>query len=74
MYQAMAIEHLEKALKYWDRIIKITRSIYNDMPLVHYSEQDGKDWKENDNLRFHWEYLRKDVLKDIEIAKHAKDF
>ena len=41
------------------------------MPLVHYSEQDGKSWKENDNLRFHWALLRNDVNNDIEIAKNA---
>lgn len=46
--------------------------MYNDMPLVHYSELDAKPWQQNDHLRFHWEYLRTDVLKDIEIAKNAK--
>ena len=64
-----AIAHLEKGLEYWDKVIAITRPLYNDMPLVHYSEQDGKSWQENDHLRFHWELLRPDVAKDIEIAK-----
>jgi len=41
------------------------------MPLVHLSEQDGKPWIENDNLRFHWKTLRPDVLRDIEIAKKS---
>ena len=36
-----AIDHLTRALQYWDKVIKITRPIYKDMPLVHYSEQDG---------------------------------
>jgi hypothetical protein len=66
-----AVRHLENALSYWDTVVSITRPIYNDMPLVHYSEQDGKSWKENDHLRFHWELLRPDVVKDIEIAKNA---
>lgn len=66
-----AIEHLENALKFWDVVISITRPLYNDMPLVHYSEQDGKGWKENDHLRFHWELIRPDVAKDIEVAKNA---
>jgi hypothetical protein len=66
-----AIKHLENALLYWDIVVKITRPIYNDMPLVHYSEQDGKPWKENDHLRFHWEKLRPDVARDIDIAKSA---
>jgi len=67
-----AVEHLENALQFWDVVISITRPLYNDMPLVHYSEQDGKSWKENDHLRFHWELIRPDVAKDVEIAKGAK--
>jgi hypothetical protein len=63
-----AIHYLDRALKYWDQVIKITRPIYKDMPLVHYSEQDSKPWQENDHLRFHWEYLRKDVANDIQMA------
>jgi hypothetical protein len=66
-----AIKRLENALRYWDEVVNITRPLYNDMPLVHYSEQDGKHWKENDHLRFHWELLRGDVAKDIEIARNA---
>jgi hypothetical protein len=34
------------------------------MPLTHYSEED-------DDRRFHWERLRSEVAKDIEIAKKA---
>ncbi|MES1197736.1 MAG: hypothetical protein ABUL41_00475, partial [Chitinophagaceae bacterium] len=64
-----AIDHLQEALQYWDKVIGITRPLYNDMPLVHYSEQDGKNWKENYQLLFHWEKLRPDVARDIEIAK-----
>jgi hypothetical protein len=66
-----AIKYLENALHFWDTVISITRPIYQDMPLVHYSEQDGKSWKENDHLRFHWELLRPDVVKDIEIARDS---
>ncbi|MGE5944556.1 MAG: glycoside hydrolase family 20 zincin-like fold domain-containing protein [Flavobacteriales bacterium] len=65
----LAVTHLKNALSHWDNIIEITRPIYNDMPLVHYSENNGKTWQENDNLRFHWTLLRKDVLKDIDVAK-----
>ena len=66
-----AVKRLENALRYWDEVVSITRPLYNDMPLVHFSEQDGKPWKENDHLRFHWELLRPEVAKDIEIAKNA---
>ena len=66
-----AVKHLENALKYWDVVISITRPIYNDMPLVHYSEQNGVRTKENQQLTFHWEKLRPDVAKDVETAKNA---
>ncbi|CAN5286666.1 hypothetical protein BH23BAC1_BH23BAC1_41400 [soil metagenome] len=60
-----AINHLEKALQYWDEVIEITGPIYNDMPLTHYSEED-------DSRRFHWEILRSEVARDVDIAKNAK--
>jgi hypothetical protein len=66
-----AIKHLDNALKYWDEIVSITRPIYNDMPLVHYSEQNGVRSEENKHLTFHWEKIRPGVAKDIEIAKNA---
>ena len=69
-----AITHLEKGLQYWDNVISITRPLYNDMPLVHYSEMDGTSgtrWKEFDHMRFHWELIRTDVANDIEIAKES---
>ncbi|MBA2761069.1 MAG: hypothetical protein H0U39_03745 [Segetibacter sp.] len=59
-----AVRHLEEALRFWDVVVGITRPIYNDMPLTHYSEQ-------NDKLRFHWEILRPEVAKDLEIAKNT---
>ena len=68
-----AISHFKKALAYWDEVIRITRPIYKDMPLVHYSEQGGVRTKENQYLEFHWEKLRPDVAKDIDIAKNAKE-
>jgi hypothetical protein len=66
-----AIGHLENAFKYWDVVINITRPIYNNMPLVHYSEQNGVRSKENQYLEFHWEKLRPDVAKDVETARNA---
>ena len=67
-----AIKHLQKALEYWDNLISITRPLYKNMPLVHLSQQGGKESKENFYLTFHWEKIRPDVAKDIEIAKQAK--
>jgi hypothetical protein len=71
-FKIESISHLENALRYWDEVIAITQPLYNEMPLVHLSEQDGKHWKENDHLRFHWALLRPNVMKDIETARGAK--
>lgn len=67
-----AVQYLERSLSYWDTVVSITRPIYKDMPLVHFTEQNGNRSKENDQLRFHWEKLRAEVAKDIELAKMAK--
>ena len=66
-----AVIHLQQALAYWDTIVSITRPVYNDMPLVHYSEQNGVRSKENQRLMFHWEKIRPDVAKDVETARNA---
>ena len=68
----LAIQHLKAALRYWDAVVAITRPLYNDMPLVHLTEQKGQTWAENNKLRFHWEKLRPDVAKDVEIAEKAR--
>lgn len=66
-----AIKYLQNALRYWDEVVRITRPLYTDMPLVHYSEQNGVRSEENKHLTFHWEKLGPDVAKDIETAKNA---
>lgn len=63
-----SINHLEKALGYWDKVIEITRPIYKDMPLTHYN---GSSYNRNDNNLFHWARIRPEVAFDIEIAKNA---
>lgn len=66
-----AIKYLERALRYWDEVVSITDPLYNDMPLVHYSEQNGVRSEENRHLTFHWRKIRPDVAGDIETAKAA---
>ena len=66
-----AIKHLQMALTYWDNIISITKPLYKNMPLVHLSQQGGKESRENFYLTFHWEGSRPDVARDVEIAQKA---
>lgn len=63
-----AITHLNRAVEYWDTVIKITRPIYRDMPLTHYN-RNSRD--ENDDNLFHWARIRDQVAQDVEIARRA---
>lgn len=64
-----AISHLQKALEYWDEVIKITRPIYKDMRLTHYNHNS---FDANDDNFFHWALIRDEVAKDVEIARNSK--
>jgi hypothetical protein len=61
-----AIDHLQRALGFWDEVIKITRPIYRDMPLTHYN---GNSRDANNNNLFHWALIRDQVARDVEIAR-----
>jgi hypothetical protein len=69
--QKAAIEHLQRALSYWDEVIKITRPIYADMPLTAYN---GNSRDANPNNLFHWARVRDEVARDVEIARGQNSF
>jgi hypothetical protein len=64
-----AIEHLTRALGYWDELIRITRPIYKDMKLTHYN---GNSFDANPDNLFHWERIRPEVAADIEVARGSQ--
>jgi hypothetical protein len=64
--QQAAVEHLQRALGYWDEVIGITRPIYRDMPLTAYN---GNSRDANPDNLFHWARIRNEVAHDIEIAR-----
>lgn len=67
-----AVKHLENSLHFWDRVVAITRPIYNDMPLAAYNYPHQGSLEGIDiHRRFHWEKLRPEVAKDVIIAKNA---
>ena len=70
--QRQAVTQLETALQDWDRVIRITRPLYNDMPLTHLSEQNGVRSKENALLCWHWSMTRPAVARDVEIARQSR--
>jgi len=63
-----AVEHLTRAVQYWDEVVKITRPIYKGMPLTHYNHNG---FVANDDNLFHWALIRDEVAADVEIAKRA---
>ncbi|MCG6912461.1 hypothetical protein LJE86_00935, partial [bacterium BMS3Abin03] len=67
--QDEAIQHLKKALGYWDKVIEITRPIYKDMPLTHYNHNF---FTANKNNLFHWALIRDEVARDVDIALAGK--
>ncbi len=69
--KTLAVKYLEKALRYWDEVVKISQPLYNEMPLVHFSEQKKMTKEEINKLRFHWSIVRKEVANDVSIAKDA---
>jgi hypothetical protein len=64
-----AIDHLQRALGYWDEVVKITRPIYRDMRLTHYN---NNFFVANDNNLFHWALIRDQVAQDVEIARNSR--
>lgn len=67
--QQEAIEHLQKALGYWDEVVKISRPIYRDMKLTHYNHNF---FEANDDNLFHWALIRDEVAQDVEIARNSQ--
>ncbi len=66
--QRAAVEHLRRALGYWDEVVGITRPLYRDMRLTHYNHNFFVP--NNDNL-FHWARIRAEVAEDVAIAERA---
>jgi hypothetical protein len=67
-----AIRQLQQSLVYWDNVIGITAPLYKKMPLVHLSQQGGKETPADFYNTFHWSDLRSEVVKDVQAAKEAK--
>jgi hypothetical protein len=60
-----AIQFLEKCLGHWDQVIAFTKDRYNPTPHVA-TQRYGEEFTE-----FSWEFLRPQVVRDIEIAKSS---
>jgi hypothetical protein len=70
-FKQEAVIPLEKALTFWNEVVKISTPLYKEMPLVHFSEDKNLSKEQLKAMRFHWKNLQNEVAKDIEIAKSA---
>jgi len=68
IFHPSAVAHLQKALDYWDAVIRITRPLYKDMKLTAYN---GNSFDANPNNLFHWALVRDQVASDVAVAKAA---
>jgi hypothetical protein len=59
------IAHLQKSLLHWDDLIAVTKPLYKEMRLTHYNHNF---FYANDNNFFHWSKIRKEVVKELEVA------
>ena len=66
-----SIQHLEKALDYWQEVVNITSKYFDGMPLLHF----GDRYNNGGDLRrlsiFSWANLTDEVRNDIEIAQES---
>ena len=58
--RAAAVEHLTRALAWWDELVRVTEPVYRVMPLAHLHHE---------NRMFHWKLLRPAVVRDVELAR-----
>ena len=63
-----AIGHLRQAVAYWTQLSTVTRPLYRDMKLTHYN---GNSFDANPDNLFHWERIRDEVARDVEVAVAA---
>ncbi len=65
----IAVNHLNNALNYWDKVIETSASYFDEMPLLHF----GDNFIEEDFVRpvemFSWKNFRDQVVRDIEYVR-----
>jgi hypothetical protein len=64
-----AISYLQSAQANWSLLSARTRPIYRDMKLTHYN---GNSFDANPDNLFHWDRLRAEVARDVDIAVAAR--
>ena len=67
-FKLRAIANLERSVAIWNLLAAQLSLIYRDMKLTHYN---GNSFDANPDNLFHWQRIRAEVARDVEIAVAA---
>jgi hypothetical protein len=68
-FRQSSIEHLEKALTHWDKVIEYSSPYLDEIPLIHFGDAFITIPFKHSIKKFSWKNFRSEVEHDIEIAK-----
>jgi hypothetical protein len=57
-----AVRWLEKATENWKRVVQVTRPVYQPMPLMHFTHDEGGEY-------FHWSVIEEEVIGELDWLK-----
>ncbi len=60
-----AVQNLERAAENWRELVIITQSVYQPMPLMHYTHNGG-------NRYFHWSVVENEVLSELNQLRNLE--
>jgi hypothetical protein len=60
-FHSNAIKWLEKSAENWNDVVKVTREVYDPVPLLHYNYTNRE--------YFHWSEMQKEVTAELEWLK-----
>ena len=67
-----SIQHLEKALGYWQNVVNITSKYFDEIPLLHFGDRYNNGGDIRRLTKFSWANLTDEVLNDIKIAENSE--
>jgi hypothetical protein len=68
--QNLSIQHLEKALLFWDKVIETSSPYLDEIPLIHFGDAFITVPFKRPQKKFSWKNFRNEVVLDIETAKN----
>lgn len=69
--QKESIQNLEAALRYWEKVVTITKKYIDEIPLMHLNKKYVNSGNIRPLKKFSWANLTDEVKHDIDIAKQS---